>query len=189
MVNGRRPRDIEKVLAERKRKTTLYDLAPVTDAVMLHYVMDALYTNFLKQHRLRADWHPLLIMSAKKYVSKVPRFQVQLISSRAARQANLIFGTALGNMGGIDIRHAVIAFAQVVLTLVDQHRYRYTDDSLVLQSIGIINEAIEERVGDWEYHRGPVRSIYHSFMKKVDGSPYFKIETDYEGIVGDVLLH
>ncbi len=155
---------------------------------MLHFVMGVLYDHFTRVHRLREDWKPNLILSSKRYLKQLPQVQVTMIASSATDQATELFGPALGELAGIDIRHAVIAFAQMVLKLVEQHRYRYSDDSLVLQSIGIVSEAVEERVADWNYQRQPVRSLYQNFMKRVDGSKHFQVEAEQEGVDAPSIL-
>lgn len=180
-------RDIEKELAERKKKVALLDINPVVDAIMLHYVMDVLYTQFTKEHTLRADWQASLHISVKMYMGKLPPVQVRIIATNATMQANDIFGTELGTMTGTDVRHAVIAFAQMVLTLVDQNRYRFTDDALVLQSIGIVNEAVGEQLADWNYHKNPVKYLYQGFMARVDASGHFRVEAEHLGVAHEVL--
>ncbi len=180
-------RDVEAILAARKKKTAIWDIVPVTDAVMLHYVMNVLYTHFLQEHSLRADWQANLLLSSKAYLSKLPRQQVAEIGTLATVQANHLFGPILLQVSGIDIRHLVIAFAQVVLTLVDQNRYNYTEDALVLQSIGIIHEAIEDGTPDWNYDKGNVDSIYALFMQTIDASVYFRVEGEREGSAMEVL--
>lgn len=185
---ARTPRDIEAILAERKKKTALENIGQVADAVMLHYVMDTLYQHCLsKGHGLRADWKPNLELSGKKYMSKLPPEQVKLINLAVTRAAQEVFGPVLGSMVGIDPRHAIIAFAQVVLKLCDQHRYVFTDDALVLQSLGIRNEAVEEGTEDWNYYPSQVKWLYDEFMKRVDASDYFKDENEHEGIALEVL--
>lgn len=172
--------DAERILADRKKRTPLIDLEPTTDAVMLHYVMNALYVQFLKQHRLREDWQQTLIMSARKYLGSLPDAQVKLISQGATNKAQVVFGPCLNTLIGIDIRHVVVAFAQVILTLVDQHRYRFADDALVLQSLGIVTEAVDEQVADWAYERAAVRYLYDDLMRRVDGSGHFRRESDHD---------
>lgn len=180
-------RDIEAELAERKRKTAITDILPVVDAIMLHYVMDALYGHFMKEHSLRGDWRPGLEISTKKYLGRLPYEQVTQIGTMATRQANELFGPVIHSMTGIDVRHAVVAFAQMVLTLVDQNRYRYTDDSVVLQSIAIQHEAVDELFADWNYQKFEVKYLYQGFMAQVDESPYFRQEADHLGIAHEVL--
>lgn len=180
-------RDIEAELAERKRKVALDDIVPVVDAIMLHYVVNVLYQHFMKEHSLRADWQPSIDISVKKYLGKLPQAQVETILRKATYQANEVFGPVLKSMTGLDVRHVVIAFAQVVLTLVDQNRYRFTDDALVLQSIGIDNEAVGEQLADWNYQKFEVQYLYQGFMAQVDESPYFKQEAEHLGIAHEVL--
>lgn len=180
-------RDIEAILAARKKKTAIWDIIPVTDAVMLHYVMNVLYTHFLKEHTLRADWQPNILLSSRAYLARLPKKQIVEIGTLATIQANHLFEPVLAVVFGVDIRHMVVAFAQVVVTLVDQHRYNYTEDALVLQSLGIINEAIEDRAPDWNYDAGNVNSIYAAFMKGIDNSEYFRREGEREGSAMEVL--
>jgi len=181
-------RDVEAELARRKQKTALHDTVPVIDALMLHFCMDTFYGAMMKEHSMRADWPQTLVLSAKKYVGKLPDLQAKFIATKAASNANEVFGPVVKSLNGIDIRHVVIAFSQVVLTLVDQHRYRFTDDALVLQSLGIVSEAVDERATDWEYDRGRVRYLYRGFMKRVDKSQFFREEAQHEGVVAEVLL-
>lgn len=179
--------DVERRLAARKKKTAIFNVVPVTDAIMLHYVMNVLYTHFLQQHRLRADWQPNLLMSSRRYLGKLPPAQVKLIAGNATTQASELFNPVLGHLMGVDIRHVVVAFAQTVLQLVDQNRYTFTDDALVLQSLGIVSEAVEERAPDWNYYVDPVRQIFQGFMKQIDASIYFKVEGELLGSAQDVL--
>ncbi len=185
---ARKDRDIEAVLADRKKKIAIDDTGQVADAVMLHFVMDALYEHCLsKGHSLRADWKPNLLLSAQKYVSRLPKEQVILVATAATRAAQEVFGPVTGSMVGIDPRHAIVAFAQVVIKLVDQNRYTFTDDALVLQSIGIYNEAIDEGTEDWNYYPSQVKWLYEDLMKRIDASEYFRVEGDLEGVAYDVL--
>ncbi len=172
----------EAELARRKKKTAIWDIVPVTDALMLHYVMNVLYIHFLKEHQLRQDWQPNLLLSSKRYLGKLPAAQVKLIAGMATTQANELFTPVLGTLTGVDIRHVVVGFAQLVLKLVDQNRYRFNDDALVLQSIGIWSEAVEERFSDWNYVGDQVGQYYGGFMKAVDASTYFRKETELEGV-------